>query len=376
MKIIRYLIFIGLVSSLAAAAGLAFRQAYAKTESSNLQPAADQQDIGNEACLVCHGQADQYYTLPSGDELYLTIDEAELKASVHGQIDMKCTDCHTTITGYPHPITAAITRRDATLELYPSCAQCHQEMYDAALDSVHQKALAGGNEEAAVCTDCHGAHNVQVPDVPRTHIPQTCERCHSQIYSLYKDSVHGEALIGEGNPDVPTCIDCHGVHNVSGPATSQFHLFSPLICADCHADSDLMNKYDVSTNVFESYISDFHGTTVTLFEELAPGQETNKPVCIDCHGAHDIRSADNPDSTVIKENLLNTCQKCHPDATANFPSSWLSHYEPSTDKYPIVYYVNLFYKIFIPGVLGGMGLFVLGDAARKFIFRRKEASHG
>ncbi len=69
----------------------------------------------------------------------------------------------------------------------------------------------------------------------------------------------------------------------------------------------------------KSYVTDFHGTTVVLFEEIAPDQETNKPVCIDCHGVHDMKSVDDPESTVIKENLLDTCQKCHPDATTNFP---------------------------------------------------------
>jgi hypothetical protein len=32
----------------------------------------------------------------------------------------------------------------------------------------------------------------------------------------------------------------------------------------------------------------------------------------------------------------------------------MSHYIPSTKTYALVYYVDLFYKIFIPLVLGGM----------------------
>jgi predicted CXXCH cytochrome family protein len=100
-------------------------------------------------------------------------------------------------------------------------------MYEKTLDSVHQQALEEGNENAAVCTDCHGAHDVQDPSDPPSRIPETCRRCHSSIYETYATSVHGEALIGEGNPDVPTCIDCHGVHNVSGPSNRPFRLFSP-----------------------------------------------------------------------------------------------------------------------------------------------------
>jgi hypothetical protein len=35
-----------------------------------------------------------------------------------------------------------------------------------------------------------------------------------------------------------------------------------------------------------------------------------------------------------------------------------------------VYYVKLFYKFFIPAVLGGMGVFVLSDIYRQFIARK------
>ena len=132
-----------------------------------------------------------------------------------------------------------------------------------------------------------------------------------------------------------------------------------------------MDRYGISTEVFETYISDFHGTTVTLFEEIAPDQETNKPVCIDCHGVHEMRRVDDPESTVLKENLLKTCQKCHPDATSNFPNSWLSHYQPSRESTPFVYYVNLFYRIIIPSLIGGMLVFVTVDGSRRIIRRRR-----
>jgi hypothetical protein len=46
----------------------------------------------------------------------------------------------------------------------------------------------------------------------------------------------------------------------------------------------------------------------------------------------------------------------------------LSHYVPSQDRHPLVYYVNLFYKIFIPAVLGGMVVYNLTDVGR--LFRR------
>lgn len=330
----------------------------------------------NSACLGCHSAPGMQTQLPSGEALYLTVEAQTYAQSVHGKQGITCVQCHTDISGYPHPAVTADTHRDFTLQMYKTCIQCHEDKYKETLDSTHQKALAAGNIQAAVCTDCHGAHDITPPDEPRSRIPQTCGRCHSQIYDLYKESVHGAALIGEGNPDVPSCTDCHGVHDVQGPSNSPFRLFSPQICARCHADSSLMKKYGISTDVFNTYLADFHGTTVELFQAVAPGQVTNKPVCIDCHGVHDIRRPDDPNSTVLKENLLNTCRKCHPDATANFPSAWLSHYQPSPTHFALVYYVGLFYKILIPGLIGGMALFVAVDAGRRVVNRRKERHHG
>ena len=137
-----------------------------------------------------------------------------------------------------------------------------------------------------------------------------------------------------------------------------------------------MDKYGISTNVLSTYVADFHGTTVTLFEKTDPDQATNKPVCYDCHGIHDIKRPDDPQSGIqIKENLLVKCQQCHPDATANFPDAWMSHYIPSPTEYPLVYYINVFYKYFIPIVLGGMALFILLDFIHRVVVRIKGAIH-
>jgi predicted CXXCH cytochrome family protein len=295
-------------------------------------------------------------------------------------------DCHTNITGFPHPEVTASSRRDFTMELYPTCQECHLEQYEKTLDSVHQRAIAAGNTNAAVCTDCHNPHTQpRLTDestgelLPEAHVavPQTCAQCHSTIYETYSDSVHGTAL-QDGNQDVPTCINCHGVHNIGDPTSNSFRNSVPALCADCHTDETLMKQYGLSTNVLSTYVADFHGTTVKMFEESYPDQPTNKPVCTDCHGVHDILKVDNPDAGIAyKRNLLGKCQQCHPDATtASFTDSWLSHYEPSPTVFPLVFFVNLFYKIFIPLVLGGMILFVLTDVYRRFIVRRVRAQGG
>lgn len=327
--------------------------------------------LADPECLGCHSNSNLNRTLPSGEPLSLYVDAALVAESVHGKKNIACAQCHSTITRFPHPEFVVADRRDVTLKLYGQCRQCHAENYSKSLDSAHARALAAGERNAAVCTDCHTAHTVTPPDQPRARIPQTCAQCHSTIFDDYAKSVHGADVLNGANPDVPTCIDCHGVHNIGDPTTAAFRLKSPEICARCHTDPKRMAKYKISTNVLNTYVADFHGTTVQLFEKQSPATPTNKPVCYDCHGVHNIRKPDDPNATVFKENLLKTCQQCHPDATdKTFTAAWMSHFDASPAKYPLVYYVNLFYTILIPLVIGGMALFVALD-----IYRRVRRPH-
>ena len=354
------------------------------TFSASAAPLPQGEKPSNETCLACH-QKEGMSTQIGGQTLPLTIDTNKFSASVHGTEEIACVDCHTDITGFPHPEVTASSPRDFSLKMYPTCQQCHNDQYQKTLDSVHQTALAAGNTNAAVCTDCHNPHTQTrltdkntgklLPEAKLT-IPDKCARCHSTIYNAYKQSVHGSALT-EGNTDVPTCIDCHGVHNIQNPTTNTFRNSTPFLCAKCHTDKSIMDKYGISTNVLNTYVADFHGTTVKLFDETYPDQPTNKPVCTDCHGIHDIIRPDDPNAGIrFKKNLLVKCQQCHPNATTeSFTDAWLSHYEASPNAWPLVYYVNLFYKFFIPAVLGGMIVFVLSDVYRRFINRGKGASH-
>lgn len=346
-----------------------------------VQAAALDEQTDNESCLLCHKQPALQKTLPNGDLFPLFVDPQGFEASVHGQAGIRCVDCHTDITGFPHPEFRVESRREATLALYTACVTCHQSQYNQTQDSVHFQALASGNLNAAVCTDCHDPHNQGRITDPQTGQPypeqrvadaEICGRCHGAIYDAFVVSVHGKALY-QNNPDVPTCTTCHGVHDVRGPQEAAFRLRSPTeMCGRCHTDPQMMGKYGLSTNVLNSYVADFHGTTAILFEKVSPDQPFNKPLCTDCHGVHKILATDDPEHGLkIRENILTTCQRCHPTATLNFSDSWLSHYEPSPERYPIVYYVNLFYKIFIPLVLGSMSLFVLSDIYRRLIHRRK-----
>lgn len=332
----------------------------------------------NEQCLFCHKQPNML--LKVGDQqVLLTIDESAFLESAHGKAQAACADCHVDIKEFPHPDYSKSGLREFNFALYeattPGCQNCHTEEAQNAMMGVHQQTLDAGNHNAAMCADCHNPHYA-ASAAEREEVPDVCARCHSELAATYKASVHGEALLAESNPDVPNCISCHDSHNISDPRTVEFRNNIPLLCARCHSDASIMDKYGISTNVLDTYVADYHGTTVTLFEQTSPGLATNKPVCTDCHGIHDISKTDDPQTGIrLKENLLVRCQRCHPDATANFPDAWMSHYDASPEKYPLVYYVNLFYKFFIPAVIGGMLVFVISDIIRRIVDRVKGGAH-
>jgi nitrate/TMAO reductase-like tetraheme cytochrome c subunit len=377
MRLRHYFYIIGLTILVISLGLAAFPVEASKGLESGLQNPRPAADAENSACLACHQNPQFSVNMPNGDAYSLFVDGQAFDHSVHGESSITCVQCHVGFEpGMGHGFTAA-SKREATLRLNETCARCHADQSDQEKDSAHAAARARGQMEAAICTDCHTAHEVRrirdaqtgavLPEV-RAWIPKTCQKCHNAIYEKYRNSVHGAALTDESNPDVPTCIDCHGVHIIDDPRTATFRLMSPQICAKCHTDNNIMSKYGISTQVLNTYVADFHGTTVTIFEKVSPDSATNKPVCYDCHGIHDISRVDDPQKGLqVRENLLARCQQCHPNANTNFPESWMSHYIPSPEKYPIVYYVNLFYAFLIPGVLGPMGLLVIMDFTRMLI---------
>lgn len=344
----------------------------------SIKMAAQQGGTDNAACLGCHGKPGVSATIGS-DNFSATIDSTLYDVSVHGSSGVACATCHPDITGFPHPTPTEKSHKEFSVKSSEVCQQCHKDQFTQQQDSMHHQAYVSGNTLAPTCTDCHNPHtqtklrdqNGTLLVEGRVNIPVTCSKCHNEIYKQYVNSVHGKGVTVEGNPDTPTCTDCHNVHNIQA-VNAAFKLRSPNICAKCHTNKQMMDKYAISTNVLNTYVSDFHGTTVTIFEKTAPDQITNKPVCIDCHGVHDITRIDDPQNGLqLKTNLLKTCQKCHPDANANFPDSWMSHYNSSTKVDPLVFYVNLFYKILIPLVIGAMAFFVLTDIIRTQINKRK-----
>ena len=309
-----------------------------------------------DTCLSCHSDRNMSVTLPSGETRALYVDLDALRQSVHGN-KLSCTDCHQDMTSMPHDARPFQTKRDFTLAYYEQCKRCHFANYTKTLDSVHFKALERRDRMAPTCVDCHGAHDIAPSHKPKARMSQTCARCHQGVFEVYTKSVHGRFL--EKIDDVPGCTDCHRSHDVAGPRDGSWQKRTPELCGTCHANKALMKKYGLSTAVSQTYVADFHGMTASLQGAGTSRESSVVALCTDCHGVHDIAKVNEPGSRVLRANLVKTCSRCHEGASENFPAAWMSHYEPTWEKAPLVYGVQLFYDILIPFMIAGLLLQIL-----------------
>lgn len=305
---------------------------------------------GNQYCLTCHSKEINIHFL-NGSKETVTVQESVLNGSVHK--NLSCVDCHVRVYSELHPIRDFKDKRNFSQAMAENCRRCHFDKYSKTLEGIHYKALTQGNLKTPICTDCHGTHAIASARTDKLANAKKCQQCHSGIYAIYAQSVHGAALIKENIEDVPVCSDCHKAHDNAGPHTVDFRISVPQTCASCHAKKEIMDKYGLSTKVVDTYLADFHGVTMKFYKQY--GQtEKQIAVCIDCHGVHDIMKVKSENAAVIKQNLTKRCQKCHPGATTNFPDSWVSHYEPNFKKASMVFLIDLGYRFFIPFMIVGL----------------------
>ena len=250
-----------------------------------------------EACLECHNAAD-----PAAD---LGIDVAAWSASIHAEIGLECSDCHTGEDPHDTSVPAA------------SCADCHDDAAVEFARSVHGESHQRNGEaeawpEGEACSVCHGVHDARAVADPEsrvhiTRIAQTCGQCHGDLaivqafglstapFDNYQNSVHG---LANGDPDrqPAACTDCHSAHLVLR-ASDPESLINPFriatTCGTCHAEES------------EQYLGSVHGVA------FARGVSAS-PTCTDCHGIHSIRVVPEEGATPLEERLVrSTCVTCH-----------------------------------------------------------------
>jgi hypothetical protein len=226
--------------------------------------------------------------------------------------------------------------------------------------------VLAGNAKAPVCQDCHGAHDILPPDsavsrINKLNLPQTCGRCHIDIYARFRVSIHGQAL-AKGNHDAPDCSSCHGEHNIQRPSDTTSMVAAGHVantCGGCHGPVGVVAKYGIRTDRTATFEHSFHGIAQQM-------QNMTVANCASCHGNHDILPAADPKSSINPANIVATCgrSECHPEATPQFASGTI-HIDPQNKESGLVYYITKFFTVLTFGTLAGLFVFIVLDLMRR-----------
>ena len=304
--------------------------------------------IDNTVCLSCHGNEGFAVPGANGRTRSLHVVGDKFEKSVHGK--RLCVECHKDVTDIPH---------EKVVQRKVSCVQCHEDLWETAkkenktkefarlgvvveqIDHYMKSIHARPNREDqsrtnATCYNCHDAHYVYPKDSPvradwRLGIPNACGKCHAKQREEYLDSVHGRQVIGTANPAAPICSDCHTTHDVDRPKLDAIKLIIVRNCGTCHSES------------LKSYANTYHGQIGKLGYAYTA-------TCFDCHGNHEIQRVSHPQSTVHPNNRLQTCRKCHEQATAGFVTFQPHANTHDYGRYPSMWVTSKFMIALLLGV--------------------------
>jgi hypothetical protein len=197
-----------------------------------------------------------------------------------------------------------------------------------------------------------------------------CGTCHEEIVRDYDEGIHGRAL-NAGNPDVPTCLTCHGGHAIKmikdpdSPVNSNAQAST---CASCHDDNEVARKYGLPPDRMQTFRDSFHG----LANAYGDAAVAN---CATCHGVHRILPSSDPNSTIAARNLPVTCGKCHPQAGRNFARGKV-HLLDRWEDNPFTYVARRFYGSAISGMMAVFVLFMVADFGYRRRRRRRRKGGG
>lgn len=231
--------------------------------------------------------------------------------SIHASEEIVCTDCH---GGDPDERRVEPAHRGDfrgltdRLSVPEMCAECHADQqkmrgYNLPIDqfavyrtSQHGETVSRGDGRAAVCSDCHGVHDIRGARDPESavhprRVAATCGVCHADaelmrefdldpgVVEAYGSGVHGVALVELGNTAAPNCTSCHGTHGPAPPGVGDVD----KVCGACHVETR------------RAFLNGSHAVAMT---------EAGLPECASCHSNHGIRrlSIDNVDEF---------CAECH-----------------------------------------------------------------
>ncbi len=189
-------------------------------------------------------------------ESYMNSIHARPSIDDQSRTNATCYDCHD--AHYITPIDTAY-RAEKKFQIPSVCGKCHTREFEIYNNSVHGKEIRNGNTDAAVCSDCHTSHNIDISNDTsgRLAITAQCGNCHQDKLDSYMETYHGK-ITQLGYGETAKCYDCHGSHAIKrvDEPDSKVHNGNRLkTCQACHE------------NATEGYVTfQPHGTTNNFAE--------------------------------------------------------------------------------------------------------------
>ncbi len=247
---------------------------------------------------------------PEAAEEGYGIDGAAWRASIHAELDFSCGDCHQGEDDDPHE--GAVTT---------SCADCHDDAADAFTRGVHGESHAANGLDSAwpegdPCSVCHGVHDVRAVDDPesRAHfnnVAATCGTCHGDLAIVQRF----------GLSTAPFDNYQQSVHGVTD-GDSDRH---PAVCTDCHRahlvlqannPESLINPFEIPRTCGKCHVTESEEYLGSVHGEAFEHGVSSSPTCTDCHGIHSIKMVAEEGATPLQERLVrSTCVVCHSSET-------------------------------------------------------------
>ena len=196
------------------------------------------------------------------------------------------------------------------------CLMCHQDKdltgtkndknYSVFVNTAILKKSIHGELD---CVSCHS--DVDPNDLPHNDELKAvkCGNCHSDEGKLYDECLHGKAS-AKGDKLAPTCSTCHGSHNILAAKDTKSPIYPsnvPYLCGKCHKEGSpvQLQRNIPQDRILENYTESIHG------EGLLKKGLVVSATCVSCHSAHRILPHTDSRSTISRNNIANTCAKCH-----------------------------------------------------------------
>lgn len=250
------------------------------------------------------------------------------------------------------------------------CLVCHGDPTIAETGGVEglyitPEALDHSVHASFTCTDCHRSLEGTVHTNPEADLAwavASCGRCHREQVRDLQKSVHGPEgppPDGEESPlpaESPTCVTCHGGHDVPIARSRTFVAAVARTCSSCHLERG------------ESYFErNYHG------KESALGRY-DVAACADCHGAHSVLPRNDPRSSVNPANVLDTCRNCHITASGNFGDVVIHVTGRPLPTEPKLRTITLAMTLLLVGTFGAFGTHTI--LAIRHAWRRRRRGAG